>query len=151
MSSNDAATGFVGTWRLGDSYSEGPDGRTSLPLGDGVLGRINYDRAGNMAAQLMSAGRERFSHRNPAEVSDAEYRVAFQTYTSYFGTYTVDPAAGTVTHHVEGASVPGWPGQDQLRYYELDGDTLTLRTPPMRDLEGNKAVHTLVWHRVAGA
>ncbi|MGR8920847.1 MAG: lipocalin-like domain-containing protein [Gammaproteobacteria bacterium] len=143
-----STAGFVGTWRLGDSYSEGPAGRSSLPLGENVIGRINYDSAGNMAAQLMSAGRQPFSDKNPAKVADAEYRVAFQTYTSYFGTYTVDADAGTVTHHVEGASVPGWPGHDQLRYFELDGDVLTLRTPPMRDLEGNKAVHTLVWHRV---
>ena len=41
-------------------------------------------------------GRPPFSSRNPQEVSDAEYREAFQTYTAYFGTYTVDAANGTV-------------------------------------------------------
>ena len=141
---------FVGTWQLGDSYSEKAGQRSALPLGGQVIGQVNYDAAGNMAAQLMGADRPPLSSRNPQEVSDAEYRVAFQGYTSYFGTYVIDAEAGTVTHHVRGASVPNWPGHEQFRYFELDGEQLTLHTPPMRDNDGEKAVHTLVWHKVAG-
>ncbi len=140
---------FVGTWQLADSYSQKPSGRTAFPLGEKVIGRINYDAAGNMAAQLMAEGRAPFSSRDPREVADSEYRAAYQSYTGYFGTYTVDPQAGTVTHHVLGASVPGWPGHDQVRFYEFGDDTLTLRTPPMRGNDGEKAVHTLVWQRTA--
>ena len=140
---------FAGTWSLEDSYSEQDGHRKSLPLGDGVIGRINYDRAGLMAAQLMGDGRSPFSSRDPREVEDAEYRAAFQTYTSYFGSYDIDADAGTVTHHVEGASAPGWPGHEQVRYFELAGDTLTLKTPPMRGNDGQKSVHTLVWRRVS--
>lgn len=139
---------FCGTWELEDSYSEKPSGRAAFPLGERVLGRINYDRSGHMAAQLMARDRAPLSSRDPRQVADAEYRDAYQGYTSYFGTYTVDEAAGTVTHHVDGASVPNWPGHDQLRYFELDGDRLTLRTPPMRGNDGEKAVHTLVWRKV---
>lgn len=147
---NDAARAvFVGTWQLLDSYSDRTSGRVPFPLGERVVGRINYDAAGNMAAQLMGEGRQPFSSRNPQEVPDAEYREAFQTYTAYFGTYTVDAANGTVTHHVQGATVPNWPGQDQVRFYEFSGDKLTLRTPPMRGNDGEKSVHTLVWQKVA--
>lgn len=141
---------FAGTWTLAESYSEQDGARRSLPLGERVVGRINYDAVGNMAAQLMGNGRQAFSSRNPSEVADDEYRAAFQSYTSYFGRYTIDADAGTVTHHVEGASAPGWPGHDQLRYFELEGETLTLRTPPMRGNDGQKSVHTLVWHRIPG-
>ena len=139
---------FIGTWELIESYSENDQGRSALPLGDNVTGRINYDAGGNMAAQLMGPERSLFSSRNPAEVTDAEYRSAFQTYTSYCGTYDVDFDKGTVTHHVVGASAPSWPGHDQVRYFELGNDRITLRTPPMRGNDGNKSVHTLVWQRM---
>jgi hypothetical protein len=143
-----AAEAFIGTWELVASYSEKPSGRVDLPLGPNVLGRINYDAAGNMAAQLMGDKRVTFSSRNPQEIADSEYRAAFQSYTSYFGTYSVDAAAATITHHVLGAATPNWPGQDQLRYYELDGDQVTLKTPPMRGNDGEKSVHTLVWRKM---
>lgn len=149
MSQSPTPADFAGTWQLLDSYSEKASGRAPFPLGARVVGRINYDAAGHMAAQLMGLDRQPFSSRDPEAVSDAEYRTAYQTYTGYYGTYTIDAAAGTVTHHVEGASVPGWPGQDQLRYYEFSGDRLVLRTPPMRGNDGEKAVHTLVWQRIA--
>lgn len=148
MTDSTPSAPFVGTWQLVDAYSQKASGRAAFPLGEKVLGRINYDAAGNMAAQLMNTERQPFSSRDPREVSDAEYRVAYQGYTGYFGTFTVDANASTVTHHVQGASVPGWPGQDQLRYYEFSGDTLTLRTPPMRGNDGEKAVHTLVWRKI---
>ena len=148
MAEHTGAAQFVGTWQLVESYSEKSSGRASFPLGANVIGRINYDAAGNMAAQLMGMERTPFSSRNPQEVGDAEYRDAFQSYTAYFGTYTVQAAAGTVTHHVLGATVPNWPGNDQLRHFEFSGDRLTLRTPPMRGNDGEKAVHTLVWQRV---
>lgn len=139
---------FLGTWQLLESYSERATGRAPFPLGAKVIGRINYDRGGNMAAQLMGEDRSPFKSRDPREISDAEYRAAFQTYTAYFGTFELNPAARTVTHHVLGATVPNWPGNDQLRYYELQDDRLILRTPPMRDNDGEKSVHTLVWQKV---
>ena len=144
---SDAAR-FIGTWQLLESYSERPSGRAPFPLGAKVIGRINYDSAGNMAAQLMGEERKPFASRDPREVSDSEYRDAFQTYTAYFGTFDVNPVEHTVTHHVLGATVPNWPGNDQLRYYELRGDQLILRTPPMRGNDGEKSVHTLVWQKV---
>ncbi len=149
MPDPDPASFFPGTWELIDSYSETPTGRAKLPLGEQVFGRINYDSGGNMAAQLMGAGRALFSSRNPSEVTDREYRAAFQSYTAYFGTYTIDAAASTVTHHVLGATAPSWPGHDQVRYFQLEGDQITLKTPPMRGNDGVKSVHTLVWRRLA--
>lgn len=149
MTSAEITKAFVGTWELQESYSESDQGRQSLPLGDRVMGRINYDAAGNMAAQLVGDKRALFSSRNPAEVADQEYRAAFQSYTSYFGTYEVDADAGTVTHHVLGASAPSWAGHIQLRHFVLEGETITLRTPPMRGNDGNKSVHTLVWKKIA--
>lgn len=148
MTASADAAPFLGTWTLLESYSERPSGRAPFPLGAQVIGRINYDSAGNMAAQLMGENRTPFSSRDPREIADSEYREAFQSYTAYFGTFEVNASEHTVTHHVLGATVPNWPGNDQLRYYELKGDTLILRTPPMRGNDGEKSVHTLVWQKV---
>ena len=48
-------------------------------------------------------------------------------YDSYFGRFTVDEKAGTVTHHVEGSLFPEDLGDDWVRPFTLQGDTLTLR------------------------
>ena len=112
MTDTKEAERFAGTWTLDECYSDKPSGRENLPLGKHVLGRINYDRDGHMAAQLMGDERTPFSSRDPREVTDSEYRAAFQTYTAYFGSYEINTEHNTVTHHVEGATVPNWPGMD---------------------------------------
>lgn len=141
---------FVGTWHLVDAFALTPDGqRLPSPLGEKVLGQIMYDAAGNMSAQLMSAGRPLFSSRSMDDTPPAEVKQAFLGFTSYWGTYDIDAAAGTVTHHVTGASAPSWPGGDQVRYYELDGKRLTLKTPPIRGRDGVKLVQQLIWEKVA--
>lgn len=139
---------FVGTWRLREAFALADDGRrVDSPLGAEVLGQIMYDAAGNMSAQLMSAKRPLFSSRSADDTPDAEFKQAFLTYTSYWGTYRIDEAAGTVTHTVIGANAPSWPGSEQVRYFSLEGNVLTLKTPPIRGRDGVKLVQQLVWQR----
>lgn len=141
---------FVGTWQLRDACALTDDGRRlASPLGERVQGQIMYDAAGNMSAQLMAADRPKFSARAADETPAAEFKAAFLSFTSYWGTYRIDPAARTVTHTVTGASAPSWPGSEQLRYFELDGRLLTLKTPPIRGRDGVKQVQMLVWEKVA--
>ena len=101
-----------------------------------------------MSAQLMSADRDRLSARNLDDVPLEEFKAAYLGYTSYFGSFTLNAAEKTVTHHVEGSLAAGWVGGDQLRYFEfVDGD-LVLKTPPIRVVDGSKVVNTLLWSRV---
>lgn len=140
---------FTGTWRLAEACAVSDTGeRIPSPLGEKVLGQIMYDDRGNMSAQLMAAGRPRFSARSAEETPAEEFKQAFMSFTSYWGTYRIDAAAATVTHTVEGASAPSWPGSEQLRYYEFAGRRLTLKTPPIRGRDGAKLVQMLVWERV---
>jgi hypothetical protein len=49
---------------------------------------------------------------------------------SYFGTYSFDPADGTVTLHVERSSSPNWIGTDQKRVItSLTGTELKWHNP----------------------
>jgi hypothetical protein len=97
-----------------------------------MTGRISYDDAGNMAAQLMPAGYE-------SAEDDASGR-----YIAYFGRYELDPATAKVTHHVAGSSLARWVGTPLVRYYAINDDTLTLS---LRDASG-RTTSTLTWRRL---
>ena len=66
-------------------------------------------------------------------------------YDSYFGRYTVDERAGTITHHVEGSLFPEDLGKDFVRQFTLEGDTLTLKFTSTAD--GSEVTRTLVFKR----
>jgi hypothetical protein len=100
-----------------------------------------------MSAMIMKRDRGRFASRDFLHGTDVEVRAAFDGFIAYFGTYTVDAAAGTVTHHVLAASYPNWVGGDQVRYYKFAGPRLVLSTPPFQE-GGRPVTTTAVWERV---
>ena len=55
-----------------------------------------------------------------------EAKAALDGHIAYFGTYSVDEQARTVTHHRQGSVQPGDKG-DLVRGYEFVGDRLILR------------------------
>ena len=75
-----------------------------------------------------------------------EIKTAFEGYHAYFGTYTVNEQERMITHHIEGCSFPNWVGVDQKRFFDLKGDRLTLRTPPLL-MRGGQATGYLIWER----
>jgi hypothetical protein len=131
------ASQFPGAWRLISYSATGPDGTTVHPFGPAAQGRLIYEAGGRMAVQL---GRP--------DPTAAEMRNALDRYVAYYGTYTVDVAQGIVSHHLEASLNPAWAGGDQVRYFKIDGDRLTLSTPPM-PIAGAERVGTLVWERLA--
>jgi hypothetical protein len=70
-----------------------------------------------------------------------EIRDSIRGMQSYFGTYTVDEAAKTVTHHMEGALSPNDVGRDRVRWYTFVGNRLELLT-------SQTAKNPLVWERL---
>jgi hypothetical protein len=139
---------FVGSWRL--VASEFWRGEAVVyPLGEQAQGRIWYDGAGNMGAQLMRPERARLHGETESPEGVAALREAFEGYTAYFGTYAVDEGRGVVVHHVLGSLLPNWVGRNLERYYAFaDNDTcLTLTTPPMGPTD-TPLVGKLVWERL---
>ena len=131
---------FIGVWKLVSCESKAKDGAVSYPYGEKPVGRITYDQAGRMSAQLMRPG------RRPAGVSlrgasAEELREAVSGFAAYFGTFDVDEAARTVIHHVQGGLIPGRVGTDLRRTYEFAGNRLILTAA------GQDAVLRLVWER----
>jgi hypothetical protein len=64
--------------------------------------------------------------RAGAVMTPQEAKTALTDYIAYFGTYTIDQQAGTVTHHRQDSIQPGDTG-DLVRRYEFTGDRLVLR------------------------
>jgi hypothetical protein len=86
---------------------------------------IYYGAHGEMAVQIAPDVKRT---RAGAVMSPQEAFTAVKDYIAYFGTYTVDEAAGTVTHYRQDSLQPGDNG-DLVRRYELNGDRLILRAP----------------------
>jgi hypothetical protein len=143
----DSLPNLVGTWRLVSYEARTSTGEIRYPLGQHVMGQLFYDLNGNMSAHVMRVDRPMFASDDSGAGSDAEVRAAFEGHTSYFGTYAIDPSAGTVTHHVRCASYPNWIGHDQVRYYRIDCSHLVLSSPPIL-FQGESLEYILTWERM---
>lgn len=136
---------FLGAWRLVSFVGRGADGRETTDYGPTPRGCLMYDKGGRMSVHIThSDPRPPFKSGDPFGASPEELKDAFDKYFSYFGTYTVDENAGTVTHHVEGASYPNYVGTDQRRFFTLQGDRLVLSMPPG---EGAGVTYVATWER----
>jgi hypothetical protein len=120
---------LVGAWSLVECAEILPDGSKRLPLGERPLGQVVYSADGHMAAQLVRAGRPAFPSDDYLSAPDDVAAEAFRQYFGYFGRYTVDLAAGTVTHLIEGAWLPNLENTTQVRTFRVDGDRLVLEAP----------------------
>jgi hypothetical protein len=122
-----AAQRIVGAWRLETRTVRRADGTfvNDAVLGEKPLGRLHYDASGVMMLQMMRQGRAS-AITTPADARDAANARVVIGYDAYFGTYTVDERAGTVTHRVQGSLFPEDLGKDFVRPFTLDGDALTL-------------------------
>jgi hypothetical protein len=103
---------FIGTWRL---------------VSDSSTGLMYYDGLGNMAAQVMPArARPKYAAAQP---TPDEAKEAITGYLAYFGTYTVDERAHTITHHRKANINPGQVGDDAVRRYEFAPGDRVILTP----------------------
>jgi hypothetical protein len=86
---------------------------------------IYYAPSGEMMCQV-SPGNE--VKKAGAKPTPDEALAALDGHIAYFGTYTIDERAQTVTHHRAGSVQPG-DTADLVRKYTIDGDHLKLNPP----------------------
>lgn len=131
---------FVGTWRL--ISIEG--GANTGNRGGKPTGVIYYDATGHMAAQIQP-DRERPRYTGTPTPEQAYERM--RGYTAYFGTYTIDEKAGTVTHRRQGMLDPG--AVDFVRKFEfIAGDRLVLTPVPAANAAATATPARLTWERI---
>lgn len=141
---------FLGAWRLVSVAYRDADGNSRAPFGSSPHGVIMYDASGMMAVQIMRDDRPAFAIDDMLAGSDAEVRTAFEGLNTYYGRFTINETNATVTHHLDGASLPNREGSMQVRGYVFSEDkrTLTLTAPP-RQLQGDWLTGMLVWERIS--
>jgi hypothetical protein len=140
---------LVGSWVLLSRVDRDADG-SIVPepnLGSDALGFLVYDQAGHVAAQLMRKARSLGAEGAPTSVhSDPSNSTATGGYDAYFGTYSLDPKLGTVTHHLVGALNPRDVGKSLLRHVAVSHGELRLWFSTVGS-EGKPVTRTLVWRR----
>ena len=94
-----------------------------------------------MGVTIMQPDRPPYAGNQPTHL---EALASYSTYTSYFGTFTVNEAEGFVTHHLEGSLNTHGAGSDYKRFYTFSGNRLTLQ-PPAGD-NGNQT--ELTWEKL---
>src|SRR3954470_11965503 len=100
------STALPGTWQLVSRFDVTASGERWIEpsLGDDPVALLIYDRAGHFAAQFMKRDRSQLVADGPG--GGANNSRARGGYDAYFGTYSVDDAAGTVTQTLAGALSP---------------------------------------------
>ena len=136
---------LVGTWRLVSFEVLDAEGRRAYPFGEDAVGFITYTADGRMAVQFGATNRPRLTTPDWVGGPDPEIAAAARDYFAYCGTYEVHDSV--VVHRVELSLMPDWIGVEQQRHVVLDGDTITLSTPPT-PVGGQQQVATLVWQRL---
>jgi hypothetical protein len=132
---------FVGTWKLVNIEQRNAKGEAIAPTSANRTGYLIYDPAGYVAVSIMPVGRKTYAAAQP---TDDEARAAMTGYAAYFGTFTVNDADASVTHHLQGSLNPGM-APDQKRFFEFADNRLTLKPPPAPN--GNQS--RLTWQRMA--
>ncbi len=122
---------LLGTWDLISWEAKlKTTGKVEYPCGKTPVGRITYDSAGRMSAQLMD--------RWWAKALGRELAGCF----SYFGTFEIDEPARTVIHHVQADLRPAWFGIERRRTYEFSGDNQFILTSSTDESDDR-----LIWKR----
>ena len=124
---SDTAQRFVGAWLL---------------ISPTENGMIYYDGSGlekNVDSlsphMIVQSAPKRSRPRAGTKPTPAEALDALDGYVAYFGTYTIDEAASTVTHHQADTVQPG-SAVDLVRAYEFQSDTHLILRPVEGGVDG---------------
>ena len=138
----DAASQLVGTWKLVSWLTKFDGGDTVEPYGPNAKGRLVLTSDRHWVIVLTGA------NRGPAKGVE-EKAALLDTMLAYSGAYTVE--GDKITTRVEMSSNEIYTGanQNQTRFFRIDGDKLTLRTPEIVSAvrPGQKAAGTITFER----
>jgi hypothetical protein len=121
------AKDLVGTWTLVSVTFE-KDGKKSDLYGPNPQGQMTFDPNGRISFIVTRADLPKFASNNRQAGTSEENKAVVQGSLAYFGAYSVDEAAKTVTVHIESCSFPNWNGLDQKRSFTISGDELNWTT-----------------------
>jgi hypothetical protein len=116
---------LLGTWKLKSHVVTTAAGVRSTPYGENPTGYLNYSADGRM--QVIGAANGRIVPAGPIP-PDNERKVI---------------------HHVDISWNEVWTGTDQIRLFEVNGNTLTLTTRVTDPASDTEAHYAVIWEKVA--
>ena len=135
----------VGTWKLNSFELRLEDGSIIYPWGKAVTGQVMYGADGYMSGCLMQSNRSNFQVADVMAGTPPEFEAAMKSYIGYAGAYSLQD--NRVIHHAAVSLFPNWTGTDIDRFFAIEGDLLTLSTPPAL-FGGVRATAVLIWEKL---
>jgi hypothetical protein len=105
--------------------------------GPNPQGQQILDANGRYSLIIMRSDIPKFASNNRVEGTPEENKAVVQGSIAFFGTYTVDESAKTLTQHVESCSFPNFNGTDRKKIISRhlwgmnSTSRLSLRRPPV--------------------
>lgn len=140
---------LFGAWAFVDWTVTYDDGRVSRPFQPQPGGYIIYTENGIMSAVIHGSHRKPFASADIRKQSSADKADAFDSYFHYAGPWHV--RGDSVVHSITTALNPNMIGTEQVRYVELNGDSLVLSADEALEGARGQRHHRLTWRRVGAA
>jgi Lipocalin-like domain len=136
----DTARQLAGSWKLTSWTIQIVGGDVTEPFGRNPKGRALIAPDGYAAFVIAAA------NRKPA-ANDTESAALLKTLMVYTGPFTIENDKFTTKVDISWNEL--LTGQDQVRFFKLEGDKLTIRTAEQASAvyPGKKVVGTLTWER----
>jgi hypothetical protein len=136
----DTARQLAGSWKLNSWTIQIIGGEATEPFGPNPKGRAVFTPDEYVAFVIVAA------NRNPA-ANDADSAALLKTLMAYTGKFTIDGDKFTTKVDISWNEL--LTGQDQVRFFKLEGDKLTIRTAEQASAvyPGKRVVGTLTWER----
>jgi hypothetical protein len=136
----DTARQLAGSWKLTSWTIQVIGGEATEPFGPNPKGRAVFASDGYVVFVIVGA------NRKPA-ANDGESAALLKTLLAYTGKFTIDGDKFTTKVDMSGNEL--LTGQEQVRYFKLDGDKLSIRTAEQVSAvyPGKSVVGTLTWER----
>ena len=144
MSDSDASA-LLGTWRqLSGTMVETESGEQKSNLSAAPNGYVNFCADGRLILLSTDSARKPPAGQVPTA---AEAEALYRSMIGYAGTYTVE--GNKVTYDLDVTWNQSWTGTKQVRFWEVNGDRLTVTTPEIvNPLTGKPSIFKLTFQKV---
>jgi hypothetical protein len=142
------AAAILGIWKLKSREDVDDTGQIRIDpfLGQDPLGILCFT-PGYFAAQFMKRDRSR-PEDMAQRVQAQNNTVGINGYDGYFGTYSIDEIAGTLTTHLEGSISPDNIGNIYVRNARVVNNELIIHLPTTA-VDGTAVTRTNTFSRIA--
>jgi hypothetical protein len=148
MSEDSDPRQLLGTWKqLSGTMVEDGSGEQKINLSAAPNGYVNFSADGRLILLSTDSARKAPAGQVPTA---AEAEALHRSMIGYAGTYQIE--GNKVTYDLDVSWNESWTGTKQVRFWEVNGDRLTITTPKIvNPLTGKPSVFRLTFQKVAPA